>query len=377
LPAVQRNHGEIDEIDGLRGIAIFMVMVHRLWPRDAVNRLGVVADAGWIGVDLFFVVSGFLITRILLDTRGEPGYFRNFYARRVLRIFPLYYLFVGTLLVAFPLAGNTEYLETSGSPVWYLTFLGNIPEALLGKDPPYWLAPVWSLAIEEQFYLTFPWLVLWLGPQRLGRALLFLMLLAPAMRLWTMLAWPDQERIQYLFTLCRVDAIAAGCMIALVMRWKNPRALHGLALVIACCAGAVAVISDLDRTSAFGRVLGYSFVAIGFGALVLAVLTGRERWWVAPLRLAPLRYCGKLCFGLYLLHRPADTITTVVANKFGLDADRISWIPIKLAVAIALATAAWFVLEKPVLKLKRYFTSRNHPSAQPPPGIAAQAATAP
>ncbi len=368
-----RNPAEIDEIDGLRGIAILAVMVHRLWPRDAENRFSVAADAGWIGVDLFFVVSGFLITRILLETRGEPSYFRNFYARRVLRIFPLYYLFVGTLLVAFPLAGNSAYLEHSGSPFWYLTFLGNIPEALLGKDPPYWLAPVWSLAIEEQFYLTFPWLVYWLGPQRLGKLLVGLFLLAPAVRLGTMLAAPEQERIQYLFTLCRVDAIASGCMIALIMRWKHVGALRGLAIVIACCAGAVAVLSDLDRTSAFGRVAGYSFVAIGFGALLLAVLTGRDRWWTAPLRLAPLRYAGKLCFGLYLLHRPADTIATALANRYDIDADRISWIPIKIALALVMASASWFAFEKPILRLKRHFVSARHPSASKF-GVAAAAA---
>src|SRR5690606_2618416 len=118
-----------------------------------------------------------------------------------------------------------------------------------------------SLAIEEQFYLTFPWLVYWLGPRRLGRALLFVFMLAPAVRLWTTLAFPEQERIQYLFTLCRVDAIAAGCLIALVMRWKNPSALRSLSIMVACCAAAIAVITDLDRTTAFGRVLGYSVVA--------------------------------------------------------------------------------------------------------------------
>jgi peptidoglycan/LPS O-acetylase OafA/YrhL len=361
-PATARS-GEIDEIDGLRGIAIFMVMVHRLWPRDAVNRLSVAADAGWIGVDLFFVVSGFLITRILLETRGEPGYFRNFYARRVLRIFPLYYLFVGTLLVAFPLMGNTQYLDASGSPFWYLTFLGNVPEGLLGYDPPYWLAPVWSLAIEEQFYLTFPLIVMWLGPKRLGPFLIGLFLFAPVARFVTMQIDPSAERIQYLFTLCRVDAIAAGCLIALVMRWRNVQALRGLAIIIACWAGAIAIIGDLDRTTTFGRIGGYSFVAIGFAAALVAVLTSRDRWWTAPLRFSPLRYCGKLCFGLYLLHRPADTFVTAIANRFDVDADRISWIPIKIAVAIALATVSWFVIEKRFLRLKRRFVSPRHPAA--------------
>ncbi len=338
-------------------------MVHRLWPRDAVNRLSVAADAGWIGVDLFFVVSGFLITRILLETREDPAYFRNFYARRLLRIFPLYYLFVGTLLIVFPLAGNSSYLDHSGSPFWYLTFLGNVPEAILGKDPPYWLAPVWSLAIEEQFYLTFPWIVLWLGPERLGRFLVGLFLFAPVVRLATMLAWPDQERIQYMFTLCRVDAIAAGCMVALIMRWRHAYGLRDLAVIVALCAGAVAIIADLDRTTAFGRVAGYSFVAIGFGALLVAVMNGLGTWWTAPLRFNPLRYAGRLCFGLYLLHRPADTITTAIANRFDVDADRISWIPIKIAVAFVLATLSWLVLEKPVLRLKRFFVSSRHPSA--------------
>ncbi len=357
------NADAIHEIDGLRGIAIFMVMVHRLWPRDAVNRFGVAADAGWIGVDLFFVVSGFLITRILLETRGEPGYFRNFYARRVLRIFPLYYLFVGTLFIVFPLAGNSEYLDHSGSPAWYLLFLGNVPEGLLGYDPPYWLGTVWSLAIEEQFYLTFPLLVWWLGARRLGPVLLGLFMLAPTVRLATMLAAPDMERIQYLFTLCRVDAIAAGCMIALIMRWKNVMALRGLAIVIACWAGAIAVIGDLDRTTPFGRVAGYSFVAIGFAALVVAVLTSRDRWWTKPLRFSPLRYAGRLCFGLYLLHRPADTFVTEIANHYDVDADRISWMPIKIAVAFVLATGSWLVIEKPFLRLKRKFVSPRHPAA--------------
>ncbi len=142
------DRGFIPELDGLRGIAILLVMVHRFWPRSGTGVMADAAGAGWIGVDLFFVISGFLITGILLDTKDEPGYFKNFYARRVLRIFPLYYLFVGAVLVAF---SGPEFNAHAGSPIWYLVHLGNVPESLLGNDVPYWLAPVWSLAIEEQF----------------------------------------------------------------------------------------------------------------------------------------------------------------------------------------------------------------------------------
>src|SRR5687768_16946303 len=101
-------------------------MVHRFWPRTSAGVAADVAGAGWIGVDLFFVISGFLIAGILLDTKGDAGYFKNFYARRMLRIFPLYYLFVIGVFVAF--SGNAEFREHAGSPVWYLVHVGNIPE---------------------------------------------------------------------------------------------------------------------------------------------------------------------------------------------------------------------------------------------------------
>src|SRR5690348_9676778 len=99
-----RPTGYIRELDGLRGIAILLVMVHRLYPRELVTPWYV--EGGWIGVDLFFVVSGFLIAGILLDTRDDEGYFRNFYARRVLRIFPLFYTLVGGMLLASVLLGH-------------------------------------------------------------------------------------------------------------------------------------------------------------------------------------------------------------------------------------------------------------------------------
>jgi peptidoglycan/LPS O-acetylase OafA/YrhL len=372
--------GFIPELDGLRGIAILLVMTHRFWPRHGIGVAADAAGAGWIGVDLFFVVSGFLIAGILLDTRGEGGYFRNFYARRVLRIFPLYYVFVIGVLLAF--AGNAEFREHSGSPLWYLAHLGNVPEGLLGLDVPYWLAPVWSLAIEEQFYLTFPWLVHYLDRRRLTIVLVAMIICAPGIRMLTTVMAPDHERVQYLFTLCRIDTIAVGCLLAVIVRsidlelWRD-RAMK-LALLGLPGVTVLAIASRLDRTSPFDRVFGYSIVAVGCASVVALVLLSRGRRSTAVLRIAPLRYLGKLCFGLYLLHRPADTLVSALASRAGLEGDL--WLmPLKIGVAVVLATASWRILEQPFLALKDRFTSERHPrvasSATPPivPGFLVRA----
>ncbi len=356
--------GFIVELDGLRGIAILMVMVHRFWPRTGVGVAADVAGAGWIGVDLFFVISGFLIAGILLDTKGDGGYFKNFYARRMLRIFPLYYLFVIGVFIAF--SGNAEFRERAGSPIWYLVHLGNVPEGLLDKPVPYWIAPVWSLAIEEQFYLTFPLLVWLLDRRRLTYVLVAMIAVAPVIRYGTMLAFPDQERVQYLFTLCRIDTIAVGCLLAVIVRsidveaWRDRAKLA--AIVVLPSVVILAIASRLDRTSPFDRVIGYSLVAVGCASIVALVIVSRGGRSTAPLRWKPLTYLGKLCFGLYLLHRPADTLVMAAGARLGVHRELWLMVP-KIAVAIVLATISWRLLERPFLHLKDRFATARHPNA--------------
>ena len=361
-PAITK--GFILELDGLRGLAILMVMVHRFWPRPGYGVAADVAGAGWIGVDLFFVISGFLIAGILLDTRGETGYFRNFYARRVLRIFPLYYVFVIGVFIAF--AGNAGFREGAGSPLWYLLHLGNVPEGLLDKPVPYWLGPVWSLAIEEQFYLTFPLLVFLLDRRRLTILLVAMIVLAPVIRLVTMMAMPEHERVQYMFTPCRIDTIAAGCLLAVIVRTVDLARWRDTAQLVAFCAVpsvvVLAIASGLERTSPFDRLFGYSLVAVGCASVIALVVFARGARSTAFLRWAPLTYLGKLCFGLYLLHRPADTIVSAFASRAGLEG-ALRLMPLKLAVAVVLATISWRLFERPFLRLKDRFSSARHPSA--------------
>ena len=357
------ERGFVAELDGLRGIAILIVMIHRFWPRTDASLAADLAGAGWIGVDLFFVISGFLITGILLDTKGEPTYFRNFYVRRVLRIFPLYYLFVGAILVVF--SWNPAFREDAGSPLWYLFYLGNIPEGLLGNDVPYWLGPVWSLAIEEQFYLTFPWVVAYTSRKRLTHILIGILAFSPLVRLVTMLMDPAHERVQYLFTLCRLDTIAIGCLLAVFMKSVDVQRyrvqLRKLGFVVLGGALVLAMLTGLDRTTGFGRTLGYSYVAVGCASIVMLAMIARDQRSTAWLRNVQLRYFGKLCFGLYLLHRPADTIVGALAMKAQLDPAALWLIPVKVVAALVLATISWRLIEQPILRLKSLFGGVRHP----------------
>jgi peptidoglycan/LPS O-acetylase OafA/YrhL len=383
-PSSDLARGFIREIEGLRAIAITVVMVHRFWPQT--GRLAAherVAELGWMGVDLFFVISGFLIAGILLDARGKPDYYKNFYARRVLRIFPLYYLFISAVFFVFPLLQGCSYFDSrfvraSGSPLWYFFYLGNVPE-MIGYNPPFFLAPVWSLAIEEQFYILFPLAVAVLDRRKLVGLLLGVVLFAPVFRLATLLVFPDNERVQYLATPSRFDEIALGCLLAIGFRSARfnvpPARAHSLLGGALFVFGLGLAVSAFDRTTPVGRVAGYSIVAFTCAALVLWTVVNRERRVTAFLRWRPVMYVGKLCYGLYLLHRPASFMINALLARGWLPIapDSALAIALKYATALGLATLSWHLLERPILELKRHFVASPAPAAPSAPAVGAGA----
>ncbi|NQV27245.1 MAG: acyltransferase, partial [Rhodopirellula sp.] len=215
-----RSREHIPALDGVRGIAILMVMSHHFTIIGSANpvekAVSGVLQLGWAGVDLFFVLSGYLITGILLDSKRSPHYYRNFYARRVLRIFPLYYAVVLLTFLVLPrLDGSLAQIlsNTEGSIGWYITYLSNFAMSR-GNHFGYGMLNVtWSLAIEEQFYLVWPLFVCVMRPQTLLRLCLSLIVGAPLLRLSLVLQSASWVTV-YTMPFCRIDALAFGALVA-------------------------------------------------------------------------------------------------------------------------------------------------------------------
>src|ERR1700723_1358630 len=254
--------GYIPQFDGLRGLAILLVLIGHSGFLEAFPHAGMLEYARF-GVDLFFVLSGFLITGILLDSKGSRHYFRNFYARRALRIWPLYYLVLFVAFVVAPLFAPS--MRPTAARIWpaFVFYVQNI--VFIYRDTyPFGLGATWSLAVEEQFYLTWPVLVFFLRKQTLAIVAVSLVVVSLSLRLAGRLYGAPSGFIHF-FTLSRLDAIAFGSLAALwlrspsctLIRWRI-RAYQFLGLGV---AGTVLARILMHRNSSF---VGYLFLAIGF-----------------------------------------------------------------------------------------------------------------
>lgn len=380
-------------LDGVRGLAIVLVLINNLYPERAVGTVldtMVVhfTDVWWIGVDLFFVLSGFLITGILADTRDGERYFRNFYARRFLRIFPLYYLalfFIFGIVPHFGLADSAQ-LYTIHAQRWYLwTYLGNLGYALHG-NARFETDNYWSLAVEEQFYLLWPLFVLLLRRRQLIAFAIAMMAASFALRAAWLLHGLSQEWV-YLLTPFRVDGLLVGAMVALVLRgpdgrarlrrWAPPvwriTAPLGLLLVAAY---------ELPRNETLHTVLqifGYPIISLAFGALIVFCLDAqpgsRLARWLGDRR---MRFLGRYSYGIYVWH---GLVLQMLVDRVGwVNLPPEVWgtrIPFGLltlvlvtVLTIGVAYLSFHLFEKPILDLKRFFPYSHAVLPEGPPSAA-------
>lgn len=291
-------------LDGLRGLAILLVVVYHNF--GFIN----VFFFGWLGVDLFFVLSGFLITDILLKTLGRKDYLKNFYTRRVLRIFPLYYLALILFLIVIPelnVQFDVKYYQDN--QVWLWTYFQNWLYTFKNPGNANALNHLWSLAVEEQFYLLWPLAILLIRNPRY--LLIFISLLLAAvlgLRLWI---WMNQVAdLAYfnLYTFTRIDGICIGCIVALLLR-VNPGFLRRYTTPIVLFFAALNfAFFFVNRNHQFGfpylALAGYTTFAMIFGLLVNEAVTRETKWINLLFNIPLLKFFGRISYGFYVLHWP-------------------------------------------------------------------------
>jgi peptidoglycan/LPS O-acetylase OafA/YrhL len=363
------------QLDGLRAVAILCVFVWHFV--DDSNALHDFVQWGWVGVRLFFVISGFLITGILLRCRrrfqseNHSGWWtlRNFYVRRFLRIFPIYYALIFVLFLGLP-----RMREDIG---WYLTYLQNVMFAL---DNQYSVGPhLWTLAVEEQFYVVWPILILFLPQRWLLPSILLSIALGPASRLAALsLQWTSFSAM--MLTPSNMDTLAMGALLAFLASNKSDDwtrtfsrrclsvGLPILVVYVVCHNLGFARVSKTGQSAAewalfvsadFGAALTYTWVvyraAQGFGGRLGRLLSSRA-----------LAYVGKISYGLYVFHHPVqEALNEIVFPRLGWQLPNSSLATFFLysIVSFVIAAASWHVFEKPINALKRHF-----PYNRPVPG---------
>jgi peptidoglycan/LPS O-acetylase OafA/YrhL len=343
---------KIPQLDAVRGIAVLLVLLHNTDVYPALH-LHLISANGWMGVDLFFVLSGLLITGILLDTKESDGYFKNFYARRCLRIWPLYYSLLLFMFVIVPVLRPSEghaVFEARSSPWWaYPSFLQNflvpIPIGATGA-----LGVTWSLAVEEQFYLVWPLVVRFCTEAQLRKIAIAVICISPVLRLYLL----QHQVVIYSNTFCRLDGLMAGALLALVIRSAKfvPSKLLRRAWIALLVSAPLALVLEM---AFHARWIVFSLTALASVSFIYLALFSTQKWLHVLLTNRFLVYTGTISYGIYLLQKiPLD-----VAKAFHLDKHQLLALPVTTAATYAMATLSWNLLEKPALRLKRFFEPRT------------------
>lgn len=365
----------IKQLDSIRAIAVLLVMISHWIPTTyLINKI----PNGGLGVDMFFVLSGFLITWILLDNRqkadlenaGKGMIIKNFYIRRTLRIFPIYYLVVFLLLIFSSYTGT----DIKTSYPYYLTYTSNFYIHDNGEWPGI-LSHLWSLAVEEQFYLIWPALMLFVNK----RYLLHVIYIFIGVGVLSQFLFITDPMGPIITTAC-FHAFGAGALLAwhLVYNKEGLPKLYKATKVLAAIAFvffvAVVVKPEWNIIKVF-RVISTAFGLFIITYLIYTLPTGKLKFgFIWNNRV--LIFLGKISYGLYLYHNIIPYFTNKVMEKMGISLHNLLpyklgsllTIGINLSILMVVSWFSWILIEKPVLGLKKYFEYSGH-EKHPQPGI--------
>ena len=368
-------HAHVPALDGLRGIAIILVMLfHYFGAAQGTGfydrfALGVMS-LGWMGVDLFFALSGFLITGILYDAKKRARYFTNFYARRALRIFPLYYGVLVVLLIILPAIRpyrSEEMHDIVRSQAWLWLYAVNFARTFTAHQLDR-VGHFWSLSIEEHFYLIWPAVIFFLSRRQLIGTALLACAAAIAVRLLML----DQGFKAAEFTFSRMDSLAVGALVALLARgpeglsrYVGKARLTGGAAVALLLVAFIANGVDLRPLNPFVQQIGFSIIAAAMAAAVLLVVVSRPESRIHRLLAsASLRSVGRYSYAMYVFHVPLAPLFWLLFSFEWLDINGrlhsgfLAHLPYAVLASLAtyaLAWVSWHAYEQHFLKLKRYF----------------------
>jgi peptidoglycan/LPS O-acetylase OafA/YrhL len=372
------DRAHLPALDGLRGFAaLFVVLLHLTMqikhPHTIVAMvLKYTFIYGWTGVNLFFVLSGFLITGILDDAKGSTNYFRVFYARRMLRILPLYYgalaiLFIMPHVVGTP--GAQKFIVHFSRQIWYWVYLQNyrgLPLLFIGVAGHFW-----SLAIEEQFYLVWPLIIFLLSRKR---ALYLCAAILPLEILYRIVMGAVYPRLAgHTITLAALDGLAVGSALALLYRTHNgTRWIRKHLLAIGASSLAAIVAVEVLRSRPVARAVMETLLAIFYGCLLVYAIEARRGPAARFFRAKIMKFYGRYSYGLYVLHVPLIPIAYLVGVTprtlaFGGSevVGALLYVALMMSVSTAAAWISYNVYEKHFLRFKRHFAYTRPVEAVP------------
>lgn len=360
-------------LDGLRGLAVAMVMLLHFnisW-----------AGGGWVGVDIFFVLSGFLITTLLLQEwdRGGAISLRKFYVRRVLRLLPAVLLLVAFCWwYAHHYATHSQRLLTHQGIRSVLLYYANWRIIHTGARADDLLLHTWSLSVEEQFYFLWPaalWVLLRLGLRRRTIAVLALAAIFASAGARALL-WKGPESVLHLLMrlLTRADTLLAGCLAALLVSWRGLPQSRGSRVLLHASAGAALVylgwaLVQARQMSVFWYFGGYTVTATAVAVLLVALLAAPPRPLAWVFESAPLVWLGRISYGLYLWHFPVWALhghyIVWLDRRLGVRLPEWTFAPLAFAVTLAPTLASYYLVERPCLRLKHRWESKGTPASSP------------